>query len=60
MSKKRGRPRSKNPSESALYHRKWRKSYATKSQPNHCDDIWEKIIIGFGKLMESPFKKGKK
>ena len=54
--KKRGRPRSKNPSNSALYHRKWRE----KQGINYGDVLWNKIINGFKKFLDPPFKKGDK
>ena len=49
--KKRGRPRSKNPSSSALYHRKWRE----KQGILFGDELWDKIINGFKKFLEPPF-----
>jgi len=52
--RKRGRPRSKNPSSSALYHRKWRE----KQGILFGDELWNKIINGFNRFLEPPFKKG--
>ena len=54
--KKRGRPRSNNPSSSALYHRKWRE----KQGILFGDELWDKIINGFNKFLEPPISKGDK
>ena len=54
--RKRGRPRSKHPSSSALYHRKWRE----KQGILFGDELWYKIINGFKKFLEPPFSKGDK
>ena len=48
--RKRGRPRSKNPSNSALYHRKWREKQGILIG----NILWDKITNGFKKFLTPP------